>query len=395
MSWLVLTCSDCRAGRCVSTWEHATHVTSTSAGNFRVSDGGFVVACLGIVNCRNVAMTCNDHRPACFVWRNLLSPGGSKDSIMPPIWDAFARAVNVEEPDETTLRFPWVFIVLGIPRGPLGSASNALKARTEVLSVWVRAFTLWKSVAAKRWKNTTEKPTNVRLVDIAHTNPWDWYIHLHKNHNQSNVGKYTIHGWYGLIHMVCWNTVVERPQNTLVEWFCNHQSCEFPARVFLRYRSVDLFPSPDMRAVKVYYIKHFRSISSLLRGCLHSIPPLQLPSRSFRPSAVCRGLMAFQQLERPKRSMRGTGWRLQFGVNNVRLLLYLIMSSHCDILPDPEFIRFGIGNSAGIPKTNLLKQPPSLGPGSVIEDCQFNSWWGWKSERPEMTWSCRGAKLAD
>ena len=231
MSWLVLTCSDCRAGRCVSTWEHATHVTSTSAGNFRVSDGGFVVACLGIVNCRNVSMTCNDHRPACFVWRNLLSPGGSKDSIMPPIWDAFARAVNVEEPDETTLRFPWVFIVLGIPRGPLGSASNALKARTEVLSVWVRAFTLWKSVAAKRWKNTTEKPTNVRLVDIAHTNPWDWYIHLHKNHNQSNVGKYTIHGWYGLIHMVCWNTVVERAQNTLVEWCCNHQSCEFPARV--------------------------------------------------------------------------------------------------------------------------------------------------------------------
>lgn len=52
-------------------------------------------------------MTCNDHCPACFVWRNLLSPGGSKDSIMPPIWDAFARAVNVEEP-ETDIGIPMV-----------------------------------------------------------------------------------------------------------------------------------------------------------------------------------------------------------------------------------------------------------------------------------------------
>ena len=56
--------------------------------------------------------------------------------------------------------------------GPL-----AMKARTEVLSVWVRAFTLWKSVAAKRWK-TLGNTTNVRLVDIAQT-IHVWYIHLH------------------------------------------------------------------------------------------------------------------------------------------------------------------------------------------------------------------------
>ena len=30
--------------------------------------------------------------------------------------------------------------------------------------------------------------------------PWDWYIYLHENHkNQPNVGKYTIHGWYGIV----------------------------------------------------------------------------------------------------------------------------------------------------------------------------------------------------
>ena len=128
-----------------------------------------------------------------------------------------------------TLGFPWW--TRFVYRGPLGSSTDALKARTEVLSVWVRAFTLWKSVAAKRWKNTW-KTHKGQVGWHCPNNPWDRYIHLHIYHkNQSNVGKYTIHGWYGLIHMVCWNTVVERPQNTLVEWFCNHQSCEFPARV--------------------------------------------------------------------------------------------------------------------------------------------------------------------
>ena len=31
------------------------------------------------------------------------------------------------------------------------------------------------------------------------THPWaEWYIYLHENHkHQPNVGKYTIHGWYG------------------------------------------------------------------------------------------------------------------------------------------------------------------------------------------------------
>jgi len=71
-------------------------------------------------------MTCNDHRPACFVWRNLLSRGGSKDSIMPPIWDAFARAVNVEEPDFP----PWDshgFHRFGDTAGPLGIFNRCIE----------------------------------------------------------------------------------------------------------------------------------------------------------------------------------------------------------------------------------------------------------------------------
>ena len=53
-----------------------------------------------------------------FCLAKFATPGGSKDSIMPPIWDAFARAVNVEEPDFP----PWDSrgeIVLEKP-GPLG-----------------------------------------------------------------------------------------------------------------------------------------------------------------------------------------------------------------------------------------------------------------------------------
>ena len=136
-------------------------------------NGGFVLGFLGIVNCRNVAMTCNDHVwHVLFGWLDLSwisDSGGSKDSIMPPIWDAFARAANVEE-GWTHIGVWWQWCLVG------WDLCNALKARTEVLSVWVRAFTLWKSVAAKR---------------------------LHTFNPECQVG------WHWL-DMVCWNTVVER-----------------------------------------------------------------------------------------------------------------------------------------------------------------------------------------
>ena len=51
-------------------------------------------------------------------------------------------------------------------------------------------------------RNSWEKQVlSLQWMTYPITDPWDWYIYLLIYHeNQQNVGKYTIHGWYGY----CW-----------------------------------------------------------------------------------------------------------------------------------------------------------------------------------------------
>ena len=168
MSWLVLTCSDCRAGRCVSTWEHATHVTSTSAGNFRVSDGGFVVAFLGIVNCRNVAMTCNDHCPACFVWRNLRAQVGAKTALclqfgtlLPELWTWRSPISHLGIPMVNSFCLP----------GALGIFNRCIEGSHR------SAKRMGEGVHFVEECGCQEVKKHVKNQHCPN-NPWDWYIHL-------------------------------------------------------------------------------------------------------------------------------------------------------------------------------------------------------------------------